>query len=206
MDINQFSKRNLFKIYSKGRSLTEVASTLSCSPNKVVYWMKKFKIKRRSHSDAAYIKQNPEGDPFKIKKTLSKEDMFLYGVGLGIYWGEGNKNPAIPSIRITNTDPDLIRIFIRFLRYIYGLSEKRFSYSIVSFNDIDPEEARSYWSKELKINPKKFGKITVVPAQGKGTYKRKSRFGVCTVQGNNSKLRKLVIVELDKLKRRYQSA
>jgi len=203
MDIDQLSRRNLSKLYSSGKSLTEVALVLSCSPNKIVYWMNKFNIKRRSHSDAAYIKQNPNGDPFKIKKKLSKEETFLYGLGLGIYWGEGNKNPKIPSLRIANTDPDLIRIFLHFLKSVYGLSEKRFSYSIVSFNDINPEDARLYWAKKLKINPKKFGKITIIPTQGKGTYKRKSKFGVCTVQGNNSKLRRLVILELDRIKQKY---
>jgi hypothetical protein len=203
MDINQLSKTNLKALYSKGLSLTETAKVLSCSPNKVVYWMKKYSIKRRSHSEAAYIKQNPNGDPFRIKKNLTKDDILLYGLGLGIFWGEGNKNPTIPSLRVANTDPNLIKVFLAFLKSIYGLSENRFSYSIVCFNDVDSEKARSFWARELRIPPQKFGKITVIPKQGKGTYKRKSIFGVCTVQGNNSKLRKLVSVKIETLVKKY---
>jgi hypothetical protein len=198
--------KNLKSLYDSGKSMTEISSILKVSPNKVVYWMKKFNIKRRTHSQAAYIKQNPEGDPFKIKTNLSKNDIFLYGLGIGIYWGEGNKNPKIPSLRVANTDPHLIRIFLRFLEDIYGLNKNRFSYSIVSFNDADPEVARSYWAKELKIPPEKFGKITIIPKQGKGTYKKKSQFGVCTVQGNNSKLRRLVINKVEEIKKIYNLA
>lgn len=165
--------------------------------------MKKYKIKRRSHSEASYIKQNPNGDPFRIKKNLTKDETFLYGLGLGIYWGEGNKNPTIPSLRVANTDPNLIKVFLAFLKSIYGLNENRFSYSIVCFNDVNPEKARAYWAKELRIPPQKFGKITTIPKQGNGTYKRKSKFGVCTAQGNNSKLRKLVSAKIEKLKNKY---
>ena len=186
--------------------MTEISKILKVSPNKVVYWMKKFNLERRTHSQAAYIKQNPKGDPFEIKHNLSKDDIFLYGLGVGIYWGEGNKNPKIPSLRVANTDPYLIKTFLYFLRHIFGLNKNRFSYSIVCFNDVDPKKARSYWAKELKIPPKKFGKITIIPKQGKGTYKRKSQFGVCTVQGNNSKLRKLVSDKVEELKRTYKLA
>ena len=55
-------------------------------------------------------------------------------------------------------------------------------------------------SKELKISPDKFGKITVVPSQGKGAYKKKSQFGICTAQGNNIKLRKLVLNKIEELR------
>ncbi len=201
--IPYLDSETLNNLYHSGKSMVEISKILEVSPNKVVYWMKKFNLKRRTHSESAYIKQNPNGDPFKIKTNLSKNDIFLYGLGLGIYWGEGNKNPKVPSLRITNTDPSLIKTFLNFLKNIYGLNENRFSYSIVCFNDVSSEKARLYWAKELKIPPEKFGKITVIPKQGKGTYRKKSQFGVCTVQGNNSKLRKLVIDKVEQIKKTY---
>ena len=74
------------------------------------------------------------------------------------------------------------------------------------FNDTDSEISRLYWAKELKISPERFGKITVIPKQGKGTYKKKSQFGVCTVQGNNSKLSKLVFNQIEALRNKYKNA
>lgn len=82
---------------------------------------------------------------------------------------------------------------------ICGLKTYRISYSIVCFNDVDPEAARNHWAKELKLSRQKFGKITQIPTQGRGTYKKKSKFGVCTVQANNVKLRAWMMEQISSL-------
>ena len=199
------NKIQLEDLYSHGQSLAETAITLGCSVHKIKYWMSKYKIPTRSISDAVYLKLNPTGDPFKIKDDLSKDDMFLLGLGIGIYWGEGNKSEFTSALRVGNSDPGLINAFINFVKDIYGLENRRFSYSIICFNDSDPVTVRAYWSKQLKISPEKFGKITVIPQQGKGTYRKKSLYGVCTVQANNIKLRKLVLEKIESLRKKYNS-
>ncbi len=181
------TKNTLQKLYQNGKSMAEIAHVLHCSIHTVIYWMKKYNLKRRNHSDATYIKENPYGDPFHIKENLNKQDQLLLGIGMGIYLGEGNK-VIKHSLRITNTNPFILRLFLQFLFSICNFDKNRISTSIVCFNDTDPETARAYWSKQLKISPEKFGKITRIASQGKGTYKRKSQFGVCTVQANNIKL------------------
>jgi hypothetical protein len=201
---NPIDKSELKKLYSLGMSMAEISQKYKCSIHKVVYWMRKYGILRRNHSESSYLKHNPDGDPFKIKTSLTTEDVFLLGLGIGIYWGEGNKTLEVSALRVANTDPDLIRTFLRFLSEIYGLDKKRFSYSIVCFNDVNPEDSRKYWSNELKISPEKFGKITIIAKQGKGTYRKKSRYGVCTVQGNNVKLKKIVFDEIQKIRDKYK--
>lgn len=193
-------KNKLENLYKSGKSMFDISKILKCSPHKIVYWMKKYDLKRRSRSEAGYIQQNPDGDPFKIRTKLNSEQTFLFGLGLGIYWGEGTKKSK-HSLRVTNTDPNIIKYFIRFLLEICQLKKEKLSFSLISFNDIKTEVVRDYWSKQLKISPKKFGKITIIPSQGKGTYKRKSQFGVCTVHANNIKLRNWLFSELDKLKK-----
>jgi len=79
-------KEQLIKTYESGKSVLEVAQTLNYSPAKVRYWMNKYSIKMRGHSEAAYLKQNPNGDPFNIKVDLSPNEKILYGLGIGIYW------------------------------------------------------------------------------------------------------------------------
>lgn len=195
-----FEKENLEELYKSGKSMAEIGIYLGCSQHKVAYWLSKHKIPRRNRSDANYLKYNPDGDPFKIKHDLSSSEMFLYGLGLGIYWGEGAKT-NIHSLRVSNTDVEIIKTFRQFLLNICGLRQNKITYSIVSFNDIDPEVARGYWSKELGILPEKFGKITIISKQGKGTYKKKSTFGVCTLQVSNIKLKKWMMGELEVLKK-----
>lgn len=188
-------EKQLRRLYASGKSMMEISQILNCSVHKVSYWMEKHSIQRRVRREAMYIKLNPNGDPFKIKTNLNKNDAFLLGLGLGIYWGEGNK--VTPhSLRVANTDPEMIKAFTTFLKKICNLENKRLSYNIVSFNDASPEVARKYWSEQLKISPQKFGKITQIPHQGKGTYKRKSQYGVCTIQGNNIKLKTWIMEQI----------
>ena len=190
----------LRKLYSGGQSFAEIAKTLNCSVHKIKYWMGKYKIPSRSISEAVYLKSNPTGDPFKIKENLSKNDMFLFGLGIGIFWGEGNKSLSSSGLRVANTDPGIIKTFRNFVKSIFGLEDRRFSYSLICFNDSDPDTSRRYWANQLKISPEKFGKITIIPKQGMGTYKKKSLYGVCTVLANNSKLRRLVLEKIEELK------
>ncbi len=193
------NKQELIKMYSSGLSMFEISRKFECSVHKVVYWMKKFDIVRRDRSAAIYLKFNPNGDPFKIKSDLDPADEMLKGLGLGIYWGEGAKT-SMHSLRVANTDVGIIKTFRKFLLEICQLNENKISYSLICFNDIDPILATSFWSKELGISPAKFGKITTISKQGKGTYKHKSIYGVCTIYAGNMKLRNWLMSELEKIK------
>jgi uncharacterized protein YjcR len=79
------SKEVLNKMYIEGYSMAEIAKKIGCSINKIAYWMDKYKIKRRSNSEATYVKRNPNGDPFKIKNKLNLKEQRLQGLGIGIY-------------------------------------------------------------------------------------------------------------------------
>lgn len=194
------TKQKLSKLYISGKSMKDIADSLHCSIHTVVYWMDKYGIKRRTLSEATYIKANPHGDPFHIQPNLTRQEQFLYGLGVGIYLGEGNKM-APHALRIANTNPLVHKLFLQFLSEVCHFDKHRISYSIVCFNDTDPKKARAYWAKQLQISPEKFGKITQIPKQGKGTYKKKSLYGVCTTQANNTKLAAWLrgnIIELEK--------
>lgn len=181
------AKSLLTSKYKSGLSMPQIAKELHCSVNKIVYWMRKHHITRRSHSESAYIQLNPNGDPFTLKTHLTRKELFLFGIAIGIYLGEGNKVEK-HSLRVSNTDPHILHLFLQFLKQICQFDSNRISYSIVAFNDSNIQTVRSYWANQFNIAPEKFGKITQIPPQGKGTYRHKSQFGVCTVQANNIKL------------------
>jgi len=184
--------------YKSGLSMGQIAKELRYSPHTVVYWMRKHQIKRRSRSDAAYIQANPNGNPFHIRYPKTIHEYFLYGLGLGIYWGEGTKATNY-AVRVTNSDPNIIITFRKFLHTICQVDTTRIRYSIVTFNNSSVSAAKLYWSKQLEISPDKFGKIVQIPTQGKGTYKRKSLFGICTITISNTKLKIWMMDELKKL-------
>jgi len=185
---------NLFKkLYTKDKkSSFEIANLLNCSENKVNYWLKKYGIQKRSISEAVYIKNNPKGDPFKIKIKLSKEQTMLKGLGLGLYWGEGSKRNKT-SVRLSNTDSGLINNFINFLVRIYGVKKKDINFNLLIFSDISPIDAKNFWVKELKIKPEQIrGKITIIKSGSIGTYRQKAKYGVLTLMYHNRKLRDII--------------
>ena len=190
----------LKKLYIKEKkSVSEIAFLLHCSECKVNYWMKKYGIPKRSISEAMYLKNNPDGDPFKIKNKLNKDESKLCGLGLGLYWGEGNKRNK-NSIKIGNTEPRLIRKFMDFLVGICGVDRKKISFSLTIFRDINPIEAKNFWTRELDIDSSQIrGKITTIKLNRIGTYKRKSEYGVLILQYHNTKLRNKIINMIDDL-------
>lgn len=176
----------------KGMSMQKIAETLGCSLHKVKYWMDKHCIKTRSISEAVYVWHNPQGDPFKYKKPQSVEEAMLYGMGLGLYWGEGTKANQ-GSVRLGNTDPKLIRTFIDFLVTIFNIKQQDLRFSLQIFTDIDEKEALDYWQKTLKVKPEQFTKTVVTISGSVGNYRKKSRYGVLTVHYHNTKLRNLIV-------------
>ncbi len=199
MESGLISKEKLKLLYDSGKSMFELAQLYKCSTHKIVYWMDKYKLKRRTRSEASYIKLNPNGDPFYIKRVFNLEDMFLYGLGIGLYWGEGEK-ASNNAVRVANSDPYVIKNFRRFLSSICGVQAEKMRYSLICFNDINENTAKTYWAKLLKISEAKFGKIVNIPTQGKGSYKKKSQFGVCTITVSNTKLKAWIMGEIDKIK------
>lgn len=189
------SKTKLQTLYEQGLSMNDISKLLGCSIHKIAYWMTRFDIQKRSLSDALYVKLNPNGDPFTININRTPNEELLYGLGLGIYWGEGNKSSP-HSVRVSNTDPNMIKIFIKFLEVICQVKREKMRFSIVCFNDSNVVEVKQYWSNQIKLLPVKFGKIVQVKPQGRGTYRNKSHYGVCTITVSNIKLKEWIMSEM----------
>jgi len=180
----------LSKLYIlEKKSVREIAKLLHCSENKINYWLAKFGIPKRSIADAAYLKWNPNGDPFSPASIKNSQDAFLYGLGLGLYWGEGNKSNRV-SVRIGSTDPMLIKSFLGFLRTVYKIDTQRVRFGLQIFSEMSPKKALTFWCKHLNVSPGQFyKKLVVTPTRAQETYRKKIQHGVVTLYFNNKKLR-----------------
>lgn len=196
------SQEELTHLYINEKlSKAEIAKQLNCSLGKVDWWFKQYNIPIRTISEAIYLRSNRQGDPFLIKTHLMGNDLLLYGLGVGLFWGEGNK-ADIYSVRLGNTDPELIRIFVKFLKEICGVNDKKIRFGLQVFNDIDPDEALHFWMNELNYPRESFmNSLVVSPPQGKGIYRRKSKYGVLTIYIHNKKLRDWLMVQVDNIRR-----
>ena len=185
----------LNKLYvEKKLSVSEIAKIFKCSENRINYWISKFKIQKRSLSDAMYAKYNPDGDPFLVKDPKTLDEAKLLGLGLGLYWVEGNKKNR-NSIRLGNTDPRMIRMFLRFMVDIFRINKEKLRFGLQVFDDMQPRRTLRFWLNELEefnIREGQFFKITVTPSRSLGIYREKSKYGVLTVHFANTKLKKII--------------
>jgi hypothetical protein len=195
----EITKNFLVEYYvNKKWSTSHIARYVRCSENKINYWLSKYEIKKRTISDAIYELRNPLGDPFLIRKPKTLKQGILFGLGLGIYWGEGLKRGK-GAVRLTNTDAKMVRKFILFLEKFCKINRNKLRFSIQIFEDISKEEALTYWMHELNIKRAQFYKTIVSKVRGEGTYKYKSKYGVIIVYFNNVKLKKIILEMIERV-------
>ncbi len=191
--VHMIDKNTLKNFYeNEGRSMQDIADQLGCSLHKVQYWMKKHGFAMRSISDAIYLKHNPDGDPFRFRRPRTQKDALLFGMGIGIYWGEGTKANR-HAVRLGNTDPQLLCTFMDFIIKFFNVKKKDFRAGLQIFTDINPKEALAFWQKNLRIGPNQFYKVTITRSGSIGTYRKKSRYGVVTIYYNNKKMRDILM-------------
>jgi len=100
---------------------------------------------------------------------LSNRDLFLLGIGL--YLGDGEK--AYENIRITNSDPKIIKIAMRWFQEICGFKTKNFIPSVHLYPDNNIEESLNYWSRITGIPKKQFNKTQIDRRSNKSERKKR---------------------------------
>jgi len=165
----------------------DISRKLSVTFSAVEYWMRKHSFMRMPCSDSAYYKQNPNGDPFDIKKRLNKKEKILLITGLMLYWGEGNK-PFKGSTQLANLDDRMLQLFIKFLREICRLHEERLRLYVRVHKKFSLEKARKYWARKLKMPQKRIFVYPHTDIRSK-INKQWSEYGIATLQMHNLKFR-----------------
>ncbi len=190
------TKAILEELYqSKHMSVQKVADELGVSRKVVSCALKGYGILVRDRSETAYLQHNKS---YKIKSDLTQDEQVLYGMGIGLYWGEGNKVDEY-SVRLGNTDACLISTFCKFLKVICGVDENDIHFGLQVFNDSNESEALAYWMKALNCPAESFYKtISIIPPQGKGTYRSKNKHGVVQVYVCNKRLKIWLMNEIEK--------
>ncbi len=191
--MNKNILKNLYLV--KKFSSAEIAKKYSCSENKINYWLSIYKIKKRTISEAIYQKNNPKGDPFIFNHPKTSSQMFLFGLGLGLFWGEGSKK-SLHSVRLSNSDPKLIKKFIDFLFCIYNIDKEKLRFQIQTYDDLDSSNLINFWSKHLLVKSTQFFKTTILKRRGRGTYLKKMKYGVIILHFGNMKLKNLICSQI----------
>ena len=107
-------------------------------------------------------------------------------IGIIIWWTEGTKaykdkrwkNTWVRNVDVTNTNPDIIRLFLDFLRKDIEVDESRLKLQLQIHEGDNREYMENYWSKITGIPRNRFTK-TIVRPQGNKVGKS---MGTCKIR------------------------
>lgn len=123
----------------------------------------------------------------------------LFIAGLCLYWGEGDKR-TLHQLRITNSDPNIIKIFHIFIqRYFLEIQPSRIRANVFIYPDLDDITCKNFWSTHIKLTLKQFTKSTLL--QGRSSNRLK--YGTCTLTISSRFLKEKMIEWLRLLEKEW---
>lgn len=170
----------------RGYSYNMISEKLGLSKSTLSDWLKEIpyapskevleRIKLAPIRSAEIVHNRKVANIGRIKKSakkelgkLTKRDLWLLGIGL--YLGEGLKLQE--SVRIINSDPEIIKVAIKWFRKVCGLSTKNFTLTIHTYPDNNTRKTINYWSKVTGIPRKQFRKTQIDRRTNKSFKKRR---------------------------------
>jgi len=186
-EIDAETIRNLYN--GERLSFREVALRLGVSPWRVYRLMCHYGIERRHGSDQNYAtyKAKPQ---FRIKADRSPEEEQLRIAGTMLYWAEGAKTGK--TVDLANSDPQLIYLFVRFLRVVCGVAESRLRVLLYAYADQDIEELKRFWSQRTGVPLQQFAK-PYIRSVSSDTVHKKMAFGLVHIRYNDLRLLQTIL-------------
>ena len=172
----------------QGKSYTEIRKALGMSKSTLSAWFRHLvlsqeaqqKITSRSHAASinALLKINKQQTHLaeqraKITRATSNKEIQnlsrreLLVLGAALYWAEGYKRPIFRDgkpktshpVSFTNSDPQMVKMFLKFLREICGTAEEKIKADLRIFDHQNEAHLLEYWAKITNLSYSNFGKV-----------------------------------------------
>lgn len=181
--------KGTISVWLRGITLTSVAKKRLANNIKKANERGLFKF--NAMRTARIQKENIEACRLGIDEigNLSKRELML--VGAALYWGEGTKNFSNPNVYLSfvNSDPKMIRCYMRFLREVLSISKEKIKTAIHLYSGTTDETGKEYWSKITGLPKNGFRIIRQISRASRG--KRNPRllpFGTVVIRVHDRKL------------------
>jgi Homeodomain-like domain len=162
----------------EGRSIKEIAALLRVSPSSVSRWTADIALSPgfaealRQRNPAINGRLNGSRGKSVARRDarmaeqqrgreLARHPTRLHLAGCMLYWAEGSKDRN--TVKLTNSDPDLLALFVRFLRECYAVAPHRMALSINCHlnNGLELGEIEAWWLHRLGLPAASLRKATV---------------------------------------------
>lgn len=170
----RIEKQRAVELRGKGLSYSLISEQLGISKSTLSNWLKD--LPYTPNEDVLYRIRRGQGtyglrrrqiriDEIAMLKArgisevgkVSKRDLWM--IGLGLWIGEGSK--TMEQIRLVNSDPKVIRLFIRWLREICELKDENITIAMHLYPNSDELSSMKYWMNITKLPKKQFRKTQI---------------------------------------------
>lgn len=152
----------------------DIAATLARSANaQHVTRLRDLNRVRGEHLSRAYEEGRKEART--AFEDLKYNPLFI--AGLMLYWGEGDRATK-HLVRLTNTEPEIIKLFRLFLTHICRIPESKIRTVLLIYPDLNEEVCREYWSRTCGLPLESFKKSIVIRGREK---KSRLSYGTCAL-------------------------
>jgi len=117
-----------------------------------------------------------------------------------LYLGEGFKRKSF--VGLGNSDPDILKMFISFLRDIYHVKDDRLRCYLHLRSDQDMVNEERYWAQRLDIPISRFGK-SQIDMRTVGTKTLSGYHGVCSIYCYDARIEKRLTALQEVLKKYF---
>ena len=215
----KIEREQALKLRLQGKSYTEIQRAIGVSKSTLSAWLaqvilptelkQQIESRTKKKSLAGLLKHN-RNQTLKAKNRMTKaqkgaadeirapteNDLLL--IGAALYWAEGYKRLKVKNgqeltnhpVSLTNSDPKLIQIFLRFLREICKVPEEKIHADVRIYEHQNAEYLLAYWSSITRIRKGRFGKMYYgisKSSMGKRPFNRLP-YGTIQIRVNNTQL------------------
>ncbi len=173
------------KLYwEKNYNINEIAGRFNISFWKLYNFMGRHNISRRNRSEAGFL-LNSLKPQFKVKENLTIAEEKLKIAGIMLYWAEGTLGGN--TVDLVNSNPEMIKTFLKFLRQICGVSERRLRVYLYAYSYQDIKKIKTYWNRITEIPLSQFTK-PYIKKENANLTNRKLEYGLVHIRYNDKRL------------------
>jgi len=192
------------KLRKSGKSYGEIRSILNAKIPKstLSYWCRNIKLPTnyQDRIDKIMTLGGKRGRLIAVEVNRVKRERYLKDISLKnkylliklknkdtakialamLFWAEGSKSTR-GSLMLGNSDPNMIRVFLRLLKCCYGIDRNRLTFRVQCRADQDIPTLEKFWQLTTGISSSMIRKASVDPRTiGKPSLKKEYK-GVCRI-------------------------
>lgn len=177
-------KKRARELRARGFSFLEISLKLGVAKSSASLWTRNIRLNKSARVRLKRVrdKGNKKGRQVRLEnlhiqnekirqrvikelKSISHFDGVTLKIFLALlFWCEGSKNLSV--LTFTNSDPQLVALFLKFLRSAYVLNEKSFRCCLHLHGYHNQQKQLDYWSKITHIPRSQFMKVYNKPNGG----------------------------------------